>query len=63
MNSKPFIASRTIWLNAATTLVAIGTAISSQPWIADHPHIASALAATVAVANIVLRFLTDRPVE
>jgi len=63
MDPKPFFKSRTFWLNAATLVVAILTALSNQELILEHPDAALWIAAAVAVGNVVLRFVTDTPIK
>lgn len=64
MDSKPFYRSTTFWLNA---LFVLGTAAE---WIIGNPGLLEGLgvsptaqAAILAVANVLLRFRTKRPVS
>lgn len=61
--SKPWYSSRTIWLNAVTTSIALVSAIQSQPWVQEYPKVASACVAAVGALTIVLRFVTTSPIE
>lgn len=60
---KSFLASRTFWLNAVTTLIAVVTVISGSEWVKDYPGTATGLLFAVAVLNVILRFLTDTPIS
>ena len=55
---KPWWESRVIWLNAVTLVVSVLTALLGTQLVQDHPTVMSWMAASVAVANVVLRCLT-----
>ena len=59
MDPKPWYRSKTIWLNVVTVLIVSLTAISREMGLtATQLEI---IAVIVAVLNILLRVLTDRP--
>jgi hypothetical protein len=59
MDPKPWYQSKTIWLNVVTVLIVSLTAISREMGLtATQLEI---IAVIVAVLNILLRVLTDRP--
>lgn len=62
MNPKNILASKTFWVNFLAFLVAVLGLLQGQTWIADHPQIVSIVAMAIGALNIVLRWLTDRPV-
>lgn len=61
--AKSKFLSRTVWLGSITTAIALVTTLQSQPWVADYPRVASGCVAVIGVLTVVLRFLTDRPIE
>lgn len=63
VKAKSIFSSRTAWLGAVTTAIAIVTALQSQPWVAEYPRIASACVAAIGGLTIVLRYLTSQPIE
>jgi hypothetical protein len=59
MTPKPWWESKTLWINALTLLVMVLGTVAQWPELADYaPQIAGA----VAVINMLLRFITNRPV-
>ncbi len=62
MYPKLLLASKTFWVNAITFIVAVLGLLQGQEWIADHPQAVSIVAMAIGGLNIVLRWLTDRPV-
>ena len=57
MSSKSWYTSKTIWVNILTLVVSVGAQLTdSLP-----PALAAKLVSVVAVANILLRFATDKP--
>ena len=60
---KFFGFSKTFLVNAGATVVAIVTAVSNQEWVADNPEYTAFAAAALGLANVFLRFVTDRPVK
>ena len=60
MDGKPFWASKTIWVNGVSVLAAIlGAAGIASIGVEVQ---AEAVAVVMGVINIVLRFMTDKPV-
>lgn len=57
MNEKPWYLSKTIWINAASLLVAVLQLVSQQPWI--PPSAIPVIGSVVAIANIYLRANTE----
>lgn len=62
MYPKLLLASKTFWVNLLTFLVAVLGLLQGQEWIADHPQAVAIVAMAIGGINIVLRWLTDRPV-
>ena len=62
MEGKKWYQSRTILFNIVSAVVLVAGSFAS-PESASNPHIQQAAAAIVTVANIVLRFLTEKPIE
>lgn len=63
VKAKSIFSSRTAWLGAVTTAIAIVTALQSQPWVADYPRVAAGCVAAIGVLTVVLRYLTASPIE
>jgi hypothetical protein len=59
MTPKPWYTSKTLWVNALTLLVMILGTVAQWPEFSAY---AAQIAGAVSVVNILLRFLTDRPV-
>lgn len=57
MTEKPWYLSKTVWLNAATFVVAVSQLLMEQPWLS--PSAVSVLGTIVAIANLYLRTTTD----
>lgn len=60
MEPKPWYKSKTIWLNVVTVLIVALTAISREMSLTAVQL--EIIAVVVAVLNIALRVITDRPV-
>jgi hypothetical protein len=60
---KPWYKSRTINLNALTTIVVVLTALQGQSFVSEHPRISLGITAAVSIANIILRTITTQPVS
>lgn len=58
---KNFLASKTLWMNAIA-LVAASTGTCAGAFT-DHPNLVAWLVVIQSVANLVLRFLTKKPVQ
>lgn len=65
MPSKPKTArnSKMIAVNVITVIIAAAAAVAGTDVIAEYPQVAAAITAGVGVMNIVLRFLTTKPIE
>lgn len=63
VTTKSILASRTFWVNAATTAVAVLTVVAGQQWVAEYPKITAAIVGAIGVLNIVLRYITVSPIE
>jgi hypothetical protein len=60
---KSPMSSRVIWVNSLTTLIAVITVVSGQPWVANYPQAATIAVGCLSVLNIALRFLTTEPIS
>ena len=60
---KSLFASKTFWVDALTTGVAVLTLIAGQEWIAEYPKVTAGIVGTIAVLKIVLRYVTVSPIE
>ncbi len=56
---KPWYLSKTIWFNVITVSLGIIGQVSGIFPISDHPKL---YASVIAVGNIILRFLTEKPI-
>ena len=56
MEPKPFIKSKTLWVNAAALVAAVGVFVQTGDATA-------LIAAGMAVVNMVLRLITHQPIE
>lgn len=63
MDSKPATASKTIWVNVITLVIALLSTAAANEWVAAHPQTVSFIVATIAALNIVLRFITNQPLR
>lgn len=57
----PF-ASKTIWVNLLTALIAVAAAMQGQDFIKENPLLTAGLVFGLAVLNAGLRFVTDAPI-
>jgi len=63
MDSKPWYASKTIWANVVAFAATVAMVFGVDLPVDLSPEIQGEIvAAIMAVVNIVLRFLTDRPI-
>lgn len=60
---KPWLTSKTIWVNAITAGIAVITTLQGQQLVAENPQLAAALVVAISVANIALRVVTFLPLE
>lgn len=61
-DSKSLLTSKTFWINALTTGVAVLTAVGGQAWVAEHPAATAMIGAGLALLNIGLRYVTTQPI-
>lgn len=59
-DSKTWWQSRTVWVNVVATLFAILATFKLLPAGLDQDTIVTAIMGVVAIANVMLRLLTDR---
>lgn len=62
MKAKVWYKSRTIWANIIVVVVAVGIYLQTQPGVIPEQY-AVYFAAFLGALNIVLRFLSDQPVN
>jgi hypothetical protein len=60
--TKPIKDSRTFWVNLATAVTAVLVTLSNSELIQNNPEVAGIFVTAIAVANIVLRVVTTKPV-
>lgn len=61
--SKSPVASKTLWVNGLTLGVVVLTALVDHTLITENPAILAALTMALSGANMVLRFLTNKPLS
>lgn len=54
--------SKTMWVNAITTIVALLSTLMGQEFVSAHPSMVSALVMVIGILNVILRWVTDKPV-
>jgi hypothetical protein len=62
METKPLLASRTIWVNAATLIVGILGYTIGQDMVSDNASLVAILVAMQGALNIILRFITTKAI-
>lgn len=62
VTSKSVFTSKTFWLNAITFVVALLTSLMGTDFIQSHPDVVAIFVMVLNMLNIILRFLSDRPV-
>ena len=62
INSKLWWQSRTLWINIVAILFALLGAFGRLPEGVGQDEVVTAIMAVTAIANVVLRFLTTRPI-
>ncbi|MHA2135966.1 MAG: hypothetical protein ACW99J_19070 [Candidatus Thorarchaeota archaeon] len=60
--TKPIKDSRTFWVNLVTAVTAVLVTLSNSELIQNNPEVAGIFVTAIAVANIVLRVVTTKPV-
>lgn len=61
MDSKPWYASKTLWVNLLTLIAAVAGAFGIDVGLDDETK-ATIVAGALAVVNVVLRLVTEKPV-
>ena len=61
MEAKKFWESKTFWFNVLTLVVLVASEFGLRDFAPD-PNVAALATGIVAVINIVLRFMTDKPI-
>lgn len=61
MNAKPWYASRTLWFNIVSLVVAVA-GVLLDPQLALSPAVMTTLTVVITVGNMVLRALTNQPI-
>ena len=59
---KSAAASKTIWANAAVIVVSVLAFLQGHELIAENPVAVSVLGVAVGIGNVILRFVTDKPI-
>lgn len=59
--TKKWYSSKTMWINALTTIAGILTALNSDKGIS--PQTVGYLATGLGIVNMVLRMITDKPID
>lgn len=62
MSKSPF-ASKTLWVNGLTLAAVVLTALVDHTLIIDSPAVLAALTMGLSAVNMVLRFLTNKPLS
>jgi hypothetical protein len=60
---KTVRSSKTIAVNVLTVIIAAAAAVAGTDVIAEYPQVAMGITGGIAVLNIVIRFLTSKPIE
>jgi len=61
MNTKSPLQSKTIWVNVLTIIVGTVAYIAGNDVMAQYPQVVAALVAAQGLLNVVLRFVTYKP--
>ncbi len=61
--SKGIFQSKTFWINAITTAIALGTTFAGQDYVANNPSYTTGIFAGIGVLNIALRVITNQPIK
>lgn len=62
MSKKPWYKSKTVWVNGASFVAATIAAWTNEPIVQQNPQIALKLTGILAALNLVMRFVTDKPI-
>ena len=65
MNAKSWLHSLTVVFNTAVLPILGTTAVTDagQAWVAAHPAVSAVIGMVGAIANILLRFKTNGPIQ
>ena len=61
MENKSWFHSKTIWFNIVSGIVTVAASFQSESGMS--PQTASILASVVTVGNVILRFITEKPIK
>lgn len=59
---KSVFASKTVWVNVLTFIAGVVTFFQDHELIVENPDIVAVLGGVLALVNVGLRFLTDKPI-
>lgn len=59
--NKKWFHSKTIWFNIVSGIVTIAASLQSDGGLS--PQLASIMASVVTIGNVVLRFITEKPIK
>jgi hypothetical protein len=62
MDPKSPLASRTVWFNILTLVAGVAAYVAGSDVMAEYPAVVPVFAAVAGAVNIVLRFLTSKPI-
>lgn len=63
MVPKKALASKTVWANMAVIAVGVLGYLQGHDMIVENPTVVAAIGIAIGVGNVVLRFLTSKPIE
>lgn len=63
ISPKPAVKSKTVWLNVLATVAGLVVSLGNTDVVQENPEWAAIAGTAVAVANIVLRFVTKEPLK
>lgn len=63
MDPKSPLQSKTIWANAAVIAVGVLGYLQGHELIAENPTVVAMLGIAIGIGNVILRFVTDKPVK
>ena len=61
-DAKSVFLSKTAWFGLLTFVAALLAWLNGQEYIAQYPQVVAAIGMLVAVVNVALRFVSNRPV-
>lgn len=63
MQRKSAVTSKTIWANMAVIAVGVLGYLQGHELIAENPTVVAMLGVAIGVGNVILRFVTDKPIK